>query len=72
EGRGGLDRIKKKRPSSLLDEGGRGLGIIGHYADSVRMEQTEKGGLKISIRFSRVRQKDKHKILHPHGGEHGN
>lgn len=52
QGRDGLDKIGKKRPSSALDEGGRGLDIISHYADEVRIEEVPEGGLKIFIRFT--------------------
>lgn len=52
QGRGGLERIKKRQPTTALDEGGRGLDIISHYADEVRMEETPDGGLTILIRFT--------------------
>ncbi|UCD63440.1 MAG: ATP-binding protein [Candidatus Zixiibacteriota bacterium] len=71
EGRGGLDRVKRKRPSCLMDEGGRGLEIIAHYADSVQFEETEKGGLKVSIKFARTRRKYNKAVARPHGGDHG-
>ncbi len=51
EGQGGLKNIQSRRPSRMWAESGRGIGIIGHYASSVRFEETATGGLKVSIRF---------------------
>jgi anti-sigma regulatory factor (Ser/Thr protein kinase) len=52
QGRDGLEKISKKRPATAFDEGGRGLDIISHYADEVRIEEMPEGGLKIFIRFT--------------------
>lgn len=52
EGRGGLRKIKGRKPSRKWAESGRGIGIIDHYASSVRFQETENGGLKVSIKFS--------------------
>lgn len=51
EGTGGLERINSRQPGGTWAESGRGIGIIGHYANSVRFEETEKGGLKVTIKF---------------------
>jgi anti-sigma regulatory factor (Ser/Thr protein kinase) len=51
EGSGGLEKIQNRRPSPMWAEGGRGIGIIGHYASSVNFQETDKGGLKVSISF---------------------
>lgn len=53
QGTGALDRIKNKRPSTLLAENGRGLDLIRHYASSMTLQEVAKGGLKISVKFSR-------------------
>lgn len=57
EGRHGLRKIEKRRPANQWAEGGRGIGIIGHYASSVDFQETEKGGLRVSIRFARKKKK---------------
>ncbi|UCG61945.1 MAG: ATP-binding protein [Candidatus Zixiibacteriota bacterium] len=53
EGQGGLRKIRKRPPSHQWAEGGRGIGIIGHYASSVDFAQTERGGLRVTIKFAR-------------------
>ena len=55
EGQGGLERIQSRGPARMWAESGRGIGIIGHYASSVRFEQTAAGGLKVSIQFDRAK-----------------
>lgn len=52
EGSKGLQRINRRKPGGKWAESGRGIGIIGHYADSVRFEETEKGGLKVTMKFT--------------------
>lgn len=52
EGSGGLQRISRRKPGGKWAESGRGIGIIGHYAKSVRFEETEKGGLKVTMKFT--------------------
>ncbi|UCE25490.1 MAG: ATP-binding protein [Candidatus Zixiibacteriota bacterium] len=59
EGRGGLEKVRKRQPSRKWAESGRGIGIIGHYASSVNFRETERGGLKVSITF----EPDDKKIL---------
>jgi len=58
EGQDGLRKIEKRRPSHQWAEGGRGIGIIGHYASSVDFQQTEKGGLRVSIKFAHSETKE--------------
>jgi anti-sigma regulatory factor (Ser/Thr protein kinase) len=53
EGRGGLDRISQKKPSTPQDEGGRGIDLIEHYSTSVGYVQIPAGGLKVEIRIER-------------------
>jgi len=56
-GKGGVELIKAREPSTAMDEGGRGVDLIRHYADSSCFTETEDGGLKVSIVFNRTRQK---------------
>lgn len=53
EGNGGLDRIRRRKPSSPKDEGGRGIDLIEHYSTSVGFVQIPAGGLKVEIRIER-------------------
>jgi serine/threonine-protein kinase RsbW len=57
EGRNGLDRIKRRRPPNVFSEGGRGVDLVEHYASEVEFAETEKGGLKVSIRFDLAKKK---------------
>lgn len=57
EGCGGLEKVRRRRPSRQWAESGRGIGIIGHYASSVNFRETEKGGLKVSITFEQNEKK---------------
>jgi serine/threonine-protein kinase RsbW len=56
-GKGGIEQISTKKPSAQMDEGGRGIDLIRHYADSSHFTETEDGGLKVSVVFGRTRQK---------------
>ncbi len=58
EGQDGLQKIEQRRPSHQWAEGGRGIGIIGYYATSVDFHETEKGGLRVSIKFAYNREKE--------------
>jgi len=51
QGMGGLERVESRRPSRELDEGGRGVDLIRHYADSCQFKETENGGLQVTICF---------------------
>ena len=53
QGAGGLSRIDIKKEVDLLSEGGRGIGLINHYASDVDFSETTKGGLKVAIRYER-------------------
>ena len=55
-GKGGVEQIKAKKPSTSMDEGGRGVDLIRYYADSSCFTETEDGGLKVSIVFNRTKQ----------------
>ena len=56
-GEGGVERISRKKPSTAMDEGGRGVDLIRHYASSTNFTETADGGLKVSIVFNRTREK---------------
>jgi serine/threonine-protein kinase RsbW len=53
EGESGLDRLRARKPRGLLAEGGRGIDLIDHYADSVEYSQHTTGGLSVSISIER-------------------
>ncbi len=55
-GKGGIEQISARKPATEMDEGGRGVDLIRHYADSSHFAETEDGGLKVSIVFTRKRQ----------------
>ena len=57
EGRNGLDKIKRRCPPDVLSESGRGVDLIQHYASEVGFTETEKGGLKVSVRFDLAKKK---------------
>ena len=58
QGNNGLDRVNHKRPPTPESEGGRGVNIIRHYADSVSFVETAGGGLKVLIRIDRDMEKE--------------
>lgn len=55
EGEGGVRRINNRRPSAETDEGGRGIDLIRHYADSSEFREVDSGGLRVSITFQRTK-----------------
>jgi serine/threonine-protein kinase RsbW len=57
EGRGGVKKIESRRPSTELDEGGRGVDLIRYYADASEFREVNGGGLKVSITFQRTKTK---------------
>ncbi len=61
QGRGGADRVRKKPPSSLLSEGGRGIDLMCAYATDVRFVEDDKGDLTVSIRLERHNDKQMNK-----------
>ncbi len=58
EGKGGVERLKAHKPRGLMAEGGRGVDLISHYADSVEYTEAPSGGLNVRIMIARqkVRQ----------------
>jgi serine/threonine-protein kinase RsbW len=53
EGQGGLARLQARIPRGLLAEGGRGIDLIAHFADSVDYSQHASGGLLVTISIAR-------------------
>jgi len=52
EGTGDIKRLKERKPSDLLAEGGRGIELIETFSDRVLIRNCENtGGVKISLRF---------------------
>ena len=58
EGQGGLAKIKRRQPPTVLSEGGRGVDLMRHYASAVRFTETESGGLKVSLRFDQMKENE--------------
>ena len=58
EGQGGLTKIKRRKPPTMLSEGGRGVDLMRHYASAVGFTQTESGGLKVSLRFDQMKENE--------------
>ncbi len=56
EGQGGLAKIKRRQPPTVLSEGGRGVDLMRHYASVVRFTETEGGSLKVSLRFDQMKE----------------
>ena len=56
EGKGGLERIRTKRPPELMAENGRGVDLIRHCASGVVFEESESGGLRVSISVERAQK----------------
>ena len=50
EGHGGLEKIRNRRPPTLLSEGGRGVDLMEHYASAIAFTETAGGGLHVSVR----------------------
>ncbi len=58
EGQGGLAKIKRRKPPTMLSEGGRGVDLMRHYASAVGFSETESGGLKVSLRFDQMKENE--------------
>jgi serine/threonine-protein kinase RsbW len=56
EGQGGMAKIKRRKPPTMLSEGGRGVDLMRHYASVVRFTETEGGGLKVSLQFDQMKK----------------
>lgn len=57
EGVGGLAKIRNKKPPTLVAENGRGVDLIGYYANRVLFKELSSGGLKVSMEFDRKKSK---------------
>ncbi len=53
-----LNKIKNRKPADLLGENGRGVDLMMRYADDIRFERGEKGGLKVTVCFNRDNKKE--------------
>ena len=57
EGKGGIDKIERKKPSDLYDVGGRGVDLIRHYAGKVEFKEEKHGGVKVTVIFEIEKEK---------------
>jgi anti-sigma regulatory factor (Ser/Thr protein kinase) len=55
-GKGGLRRIRDKRPATPEAEGGRGIDLIRHFASSTEFTEAPDGGLRVILKFSRMKE----------------
>lgn len=53
EGHDGLGRVYNRNPIGLLDETGRGIDLIRHFATVADFREDERGGLIVTIRLDR-------------------
>jgi anti-sigma regulatory factor (Ser/Thr protein kinase) len=53
EGQGGLGRVHSRNPIGLLDETGRGIDLIKHFATVAKFKEDETGGLVVTIKLER-------------------
>ena len=53
-GKGGLARIRSKKPATLQSESGRGIDLIRHFASSTRFTEGADGGLQVTLTFLRT------------------
>lgn len=57
EGNCDLKAINARKPADELQEGGRGIDLIEHYADELKVSKSEiTGGLRLSMGFRRNRR----------------
>jgi serine/threonine-protein kinase RsbW len=71
QGQGGVHQIESRRPSSQLDEGGRGIDLIKVYADTCRFTELDGGGLQVTMEFQIDDKLCSDKRI-PQGGYNGN
>lgn len=57
QGQEGLEKIRNKKPATLISESGRGIDLIAHFAAKFDYEEISTGGLKVSIKFNRIERK---------------
>lgn len=53
QGENGLTKVNQPRRTDILADGGRGIGLMEHYVTDVQFDETEEGGLKVSIMLER-------------------
>jgi len=53
EGQGGLGRVHNRNPIGLLDETGRGIDLIKHFATVANFREDHTGGLVVTIKLDR-------------------
>lgn len=53
QGINGLKKVSQPRQTDILADSGRGIGLMEHYVTDVQFEQTNDGGLKVSIMLKR-------------------
>lgn len=58
EGSEGLQRVRERRPASVLSESGRGVNLMEHVTSGLRFATTEKGGLRVSLSIDIVKEKE--------------
>ncbi len=56
EGTGAIVAINSRQSVDESSENGRGMDVIEHYAKETRLTETENGGLKVFMAFSRNKQ----------------
>ncbi len=56
-GKGGLDRIRKRKPATPQSESGRGIDLIKHFASSTKFTEGLDGGLQVTLTFLRTNKK---------------
>lgn len=57
EGERGLESFHRREAAGLMDDHGRGIALMEHYAGEVAFGESESGGLKVSVRFGRNRER---------------
>jgi serine/threonine-protein kinase RsbW len=58
QGKQGLELIRGKTPATVSAEGGRGIDLIRHYADSATFATGDDGGLQVHLVFVKQSAKD--------------
>jgi anti-sigma regulatory factor (Ser/Thr protein kinase) len=53
QGKGGLARVKERKPPTEMSESGRGVDLMYYYASRLDFSETAEGGLTVSFTFDR-------------------
>ncbi|MEW5993479.1 MAG: ATP-binding protein [Candidatus Zixiibacteriota bacterium] len=59
QGRGGLEKIRRRPPPTVLSESGRGVDLMTHYASELTFRESPAGGLTVSLTFELKKEKNK-------------